>query len=107
MIAQANAQWRQQLATINNAALNEANRQNALQANNLTQKGLDELWQKERDLMAYAFASAESAAGRRQELIIADMKAEVSGDNAFGSALGGFASAVVGGIFNNPAYFFG
>ena len=107
VIAQANAQWRQQLATINNAALNEANRQNALQANNLTQKGLDELWQKERDLMAYAFASAESAAGRRQELIIADMKAEVSGDNAFGTALGGFASAVVGGIFNNPKYFFG
>ena len=107
VIAQANAQWRQQLATINNAALNEANRQNALQANNLTQKGLDELWQKERDLMAYAFASAESAAGRRQELIIADMKADVSGDNAFGTALGGFASAVVGGIFNNPKYFFG
>lgn len=107
VIAQANAQWRQQLATINNAALNEANRQNALQANNLTQKGLDELWQKERDLMAYAFASAESAAGRRQELIIADMKADISGDNAFGTALGGFASAVVGGIFNNPKYFFG
>jgi len=107
VIAQANAQWRQQLATINNAALNDANRQNALQANNLTQKGLDEIWQKERDLMAYAFASAESAAGRRQELIIADMKAEVSGDNAFGTALGGFASAVVGGIFSNPAYFFG
>lgn len=106
VIAQANAQWRQQLATINNASLNEANRQNALQANNLTQKGLDEIWQKERDLMAYAFASAESAAGRRQELIIADMKADVSGDNAFGTALGGFASAVVGGIFNNPAYFF-
>ena len=107
IIAQANAQWRQQLATINNAALNEANRQNALQANNLTQRGLDELWQKERDLMAYAFASAESAAGRRQELIIADMSAEVSGDNAFGAALGGFASAVVGGIFENPMYFFG
>ena len=107
VIAQANAQWRQQLATINNAALNEANRQNALQSNNLTQKGLDELWQKERDLMAYAFASAESAAGRRQELITLDMKGEISGDNAFGSALGGFASAVVGGIFSNPAYFFG
>ena len=107
VIAQANAQWRQQLATINNAALNDANRQNALQANNLTQKGLDEIWQKERDLMAYAFASAESAATRRQELIIADLKSEVSGDNAFGTALGGFASAVVGGIFNNPEYFFG
>ena len=57
--------------------------------------------------MAYAFASAESAAGRRQELITLDMKGEISGDNAFGSALGGFASAVVGGIFSNPAYFFG
>jgi len=107
VIAQANAQWRQQLATINNAALNDANRQNALQANNLTQKGLDEIWQKERDLMAYAFASAESAAGRRQELIVNDLKAEVSGDNAFQSALGGFASAIVGGIFDNPKYFFG
>ena len=107
IIAQANAQWRQQLATINNAALNDANRQNALQANNLTQKGLDEIWQKERDLMAYAFASAESAAGRRQELILSDLKAEVSGDNSFMSALGGFASAIVGGIFDNPKYFFG
>lgn len=107
IIAQANAQWRQQLATINNAALNDANRQNALQANNLTQKGLDEIWQKERDLMAYAFASAESAAGRRQELILNDLKSEVSGDNAFMSALGGFASAIVGGIFDNPKYFFG
>jgi|TARA_Y100000114_G_scaffold45008_1_gene40681 hypothetical protein len=35
------------------------------------------------------------------------MSAEVSGDNAFGAALGGFASAVVGGIFENPQYFFG
>ena len=107
IIAQAAAQWRQQLATLNNTALNDANRQNALQANNLTQKGLDEIWQKERDLMAYAFASAESAAGRRQELILNDLKSEVSGDNAFMSALGGFASAIVGGIFDNPKYFFG
>ena len=59
VIAQANAQWRQQLATINNAAQNEANRQDALQANALTQKGLDEIWQRERDIMAYAFTSAE------------------------------------------------
>ena len=60
VIAQANAQWRQQLSNCKQRILNEANRQNALQANNLTQKGLDEIWQKERDLMAYAFATAES-----------------------------------------------
>ena len=109
VIAQANAQWRQQLATVNNAALNEANRQNALQSNNLTQKGLDEIWQKERDLMAYAFATAESAAERRNALILQDLKSEASGDDAFASALGSFGSAIVSGFFqpSNLKFFFG
>ena len=99
VIAQANARWRQQLATINNQTANEANRQNALQANGLTQKGLDEVWQKERDLMAYAFASAEAAAERRQRLVEANLNAEQAGDTAFSSALGQFGSAVVSGMF--------
>jgi len=100
VIAQANAQWRQQLATVNNAALNEANRQNALQANNLTQKGLDEIWQKERDLMAYAFATAESAAERRNALILQDLKAEAEGDSAFSGALGTLGAALINGMFS-------
>ena len=100
VIAQANAQWRQQLATVNNAALNEANRQNALQANNLTQKGLDEIWQKERDLMAYAFATAESAAERRNQLIMQDLKAEAQGDSAFSGALGTLGAALINGMFS-------
>ena len=109
VIAQANAQWRQQLATVNNAARNEANRQNALQANGLTQKGLDEIWQKERDLMAYAFATAESAAERKNQLIMQDLKSEADGDTAFSSALGSFGSAVVSGIFKpgNLEFLFG
>jgi hypothetical protein len=109
VIAQANAQWRQQLSTVNNAALNEANRQNALQSNNLTQKGLDEIWQKERDLMAYAFATAESAAERRNALILQDLKSEASGDDAFASALGSFGSAIVSGFFRpgNLKFIFG
>ena len=109
VIAQANAQWRQQLATVNNASLNEANRQNALQANSLTQKGLDEIWQKERDLMAYAFATAESAAERRNQLVLNDLKAEAAGDTAFSSALGSFGSAIVSGFFEpgNLEFLFG
>ena len=99
VIAQANARWRQQLATINNQTANEANRQNALQANGLTQKGLDEVWQKERDLMAYAFASAEAAAERRQRLVEANLNADSASDTAFSSALGTFGSAVVSGLF--------
>ena len=101
VIAQANARWRQQLATINNQTANEANRQNALQANGLTQKGLDEVWQKERDLMAYAFASAEAATERRQRLVEANLNADAQGDSAFSSALGTFGSAIVSGLFDN------
>ncbi len=99
VIAQANAQWRQQLATINNAAQNEANRQDALQANGLTQKGLDEIWQRERDLMAYAFTSAENAQTRRVELLKQELQNDTASDSAFSTALGGFAGAVVNGIF--------
>ena len=99
VIAQANAQWRQQLTTINNASQNEANRQDALQANALTQKGLDEIWQRERDLMSYAFASAENAETRRVELLKAELSADGASDSAFSSALGNFAGAVVNGIF--------
>ena len=99
VIAQANAQWRQQLSTINNAALNDANRQNALQANGLTQKGLDEIWQKERDLMAYAFATAESAAERRNKLLMNELDAEGASDSAFSSALGTLGGAIINGIF--------
>ena len=105
VIAQANAQWRQQLATINNAALNEANRQNALQSNSLTQKGLDEIWQKERDLMAYAFATAESAAERQNALLVQNIKGEAAGDTAFGTALGSFGSAIITGLFKSPKFF--
>jgi len=99
VIAQANAQWRQQLATVNNAALNDANRQNALQANGLTQKGLDEIWQKERDLMAYAFATAESAAERRNKLLMNELDAEGASDSAFSSALGTLGGAIINGVF--------
>ena len=103
VIAQANAQWRQQLTTVNNAAQNEANRQDALQANALTQKGLDEIWQRERDLMAYAFTSAENAAQRRLELVKAELNVEAGEDTAFSTALGSFAGAVVNGIFDVQA----
>ena len=99
VIAQSNAQWRQNLATINNAAQNEANRQDALQANNLTQKSLDEIWQKERDLMHYAFASAETAAGRRHAMIMAELNADATVDSAWSQALGTFGGAIIGGLF--------
>ena len=100
VVAQANAQWRQDVVTTNNATENEANRLEATEANNLSQKAMDEIWQKERDLMAYAFASAESAAERKQRLVEAKLSADKASDAAFSQALGLVGSAVVTGIFS-------
>jgi len=74
VVAQANAQWRQNALTINTAAQNAANLQAAQAANGLTQSALDNLWQRERDLMDYSFKATESAKDRAMELMMADKK---------------------------------
>ena len=103
IIAQAATQWRQQLTTVNNAEQNEANRQDAMQANGYTTKAMDEIWQKERDLMHYAFAAAETAAERYQRLIEAELGAEAEADSAFSTGLAMFGSALIGGLFEGGA----
>jgi len=73
VIAQANAQWRQNIATLNTAADNVANMEYAKTINNLTAKNIDAVWQRERDLMSYNFTSEESAKNRALDLLKADM----------------------------------
>jgi ribosome biogenesis protein Nip4 len=77
VIAQANAQWRQNTATLNTAAQNDANRDTAAASNALTSKALDEIWQKERDAMAFAFTSTESSKDRAIEIMLADKRDEL------------------------------
>ena len=72
VIAQANAQWRQNVTTLNTAAQNEANMIAAATANQFTQGTLDQIYQRERDLMDYAFKASESEKNRHLELLIAD-----------------------------------
>ena len=72
VIAQANAQWRQNVATLNTAEENENNRQFAKDVNELTQKSLDEVWQRERDLMDMAFRGEEARMDRILSLLLAD-----------------------------------
>ena len=67
---------RQNLATINTAAANESNMDYAQTANGLTIKSLDEIWQRERDLMDYAFTQSENAADRALSLLLADKQME-------------------------------
>ena len=76
VVAQANAQWRQNIATLNNAAQNESNMDFAKTINALTSKNLDEIWQRERDNMSFAFTSSESAMDRAMQIVLADKELE-------------------------------
>ena len=74
VVAQANAQWRQNVQTINTAAQNEANMMAAQVANGITTAALDQLWQRERDIMDYSFKASESAKERALQIVLADKK---------------------------------
>lgn len=95
IIAQANAQWRQNIATTNAAAQNNANLQNAKLATDMTTLSLDNLWQKERDLMTFAFQSSENSKDRNAELLLADKKIKAEDKAGIGSVVG----TIFAGIF--------
>ena len=112
VIAQANAQWRQNIATLNQAAQNQSNLDFAKTINALTSTNLDQIWQRERDIMSFAFTAQQSALDRSLNLLLGDKKiAEIetqlsvqkdaaSTELAF-RFLFGSDPAIFGGIFNN------
>jgi hypothetical protein len=98
VVAQANAQWRQQIATINNAAINDANMREAMAANNLTANGIAELWQQERDLMNYAVKASENALDRENRLATANITADGTSSGGLAGAAGTFLGSIVNGM---------
>lgn len=78
LIAQANAQWRQNVSTLDTAAQNEANMLTAKAATGLTEAGMAQFWQRERDLMSFAFQASENQAERDVNLLLGDKKLELS-----------------------------
>ena len=80
IIAQANAKWRQDIATTNTAAQNEANMTNAKASVGLTSQAFEQLWQRERDLMAFAFQASENYEQRALQILLADKN--ISAENA-------------------------
>ena len=78
VIAQANAQWRQNLATVNTAAENQANMDFAKTINAMSMKNLDEIWQRERDIMSFAFTADQSAMDRALQIIMGDKELEIA-----------------------------
>lgn len=75
LIAQANAQWRQATTTTNTAAQNEANMQDAKAMNAFTASTLDQVWQRERDLLSYAWQTSNNALERINQVILANIQA--------------------------------
>ena len=73
-IAQANAKWRQDTTTINTAAANESNFEYAKNVNGLSNKAIDQIWQRERDIMSFAFQKSEGALDRAVSILLADKK---------------------------------
>jgi len=78
VVAQANAQWRQNIATLNTAAQNESNMTFATAINSMTQTNLDAVWQRERDIMSLAFQTAESNANNATQILLQQMAADAT-----------------------------
>ena len=103
VIAQSNAQWRQNISTINTAAQNDANMEAAKTANAFTGAALEQLWQRERDLMAFAFTSSESSLDREVQMLLADKQvalAEWQQGNAEDEAKGYMVTQLVSKAFD-------
>ncbi len=105
IIAQANAKWRQDVALAEFAAQEEYNMITARSANNITEAQMDALWQRERDIMSYAFQGAQNAEERGLRLLLGDKQvalADRQRSDQQKAAWGGLAARVLfgsGGMF--------
>jgi hypothetical protein len=103
VVAQANAQWRQNIATMNTAAQNESNMNFAKTMNAFTSTNLDAYWQRERDVMSFAFTSAENAADRLASVLLENLSAENKASLADEMGKGSLGATLLKGALNYMA----
>ena len=101
VIAQSNAQWRRQIATADTAAVNRANELNANAVLDISKTAYDNLWQNYKDVMEFAWKSAESQLDRLNNLALAELNADAStqaaklqSSSAAGMAVGGLVGTL-------------
>jgi hypothetical protein len=108
VISQSNAQWRQSVATASTAAQNISNLEYTKQTNAVTGAALDQIWQRERDLMDFAFTSSESSLDRASAIMLAKLsdtaqtdalklQEKMAGDRATSAFLGNIATSLLFG----------
>ena len=103
VIAQANAQWRQNIATLNTATQNQSNMDFAKSMNAFTSTNLDSYWQRERDIMSFAFTSAENAADRLASVLLEKLSAENKANLADEMGKGSLGATLLKGTLNYMA----
>jgi hypothetical protein len=103
-VEQSNAQWRRDIATADTAAINESQRQNAMNTLNISQNALNALWQKERDEAAWLYQSAENATDRAFRMAMYEMQVDAEKEMfdleatyETGMSLGGLALDIIFG----------
>jgi len=74
VIAQANAQWRRQIATADTASVNRANEVNAQAVLEISSEAYNNLWQHYADTMEWAWTSAEGELDRRNKLAVQQLE---------------------------------
>jgi len=104
VIAQANAEWRQKVATTNSAAENIANAEAAKTSNSFTASTIDQIWQRERDMMSMAWKSAESSSDRANNIIMAQMGITAQKD-AIDAQIAADSQAAIGGLFGKLLFY--
>ena len=98
VIAQSNAAWRQSIATVNTATQNQSNMDFAKTINALTASNMDQIWQRERDIMSFAFAASESAADRANSIAVAKLTADAQAEVADNVGKGKLAAIAIDAV---------
>jgi hypothetical protein len=107
VISQANAAWRQNVATADTAAQNMSNLDYTKNVNAVTGASLDQIWQRERDLMDFAFTSSESGLDRASAIAMAKLsddnrtealklQEKMAGDRASSAFFGNILTGLLG-----------
>jgi len=96
-IAESNANWRRAVTTTNNATTNASQQIAAQNQANLEMRAYDNLWQRNRDIMNFAFTTAATKDQFAHELLLASMENKGVKTMASGTLLG----AIINGFFGN------
>jgi hypothetical protein len=105
VISQANAQWRQTASTADTLAQNMSNLEYTKEINSVNQNALDQIWQRESDIMDYAFTADQNSQDRATSILLAKMSDEaqtstlkLQQDMADDTARGTFIATIASGL---------